>query len=158
MQASTGTLGSFELDHAFHTVRFRRVLEARAHEVFEAWTQPEAITAWWDPAGQPLERCEVDLRPGGTFTFINRGHTGQAFTGTYSEIAPPDRLVIEALGAIGRVFLKELGETTEMRVEIACRSAEHLEQFAKLGVAQGTAMTLDNLVAFARRMPAVAVL
>ena len=151
MQTSTqaNALGSFDLDRASHTIRFQRVLEASAQDVFEAWTTPEAVASWWDPDGQPLVRCEIDLRPGGTFTFVNRGHTTQPFTGTYSEIAPPDRLVFEALGATGRVFLKEADGRTEMKVEIACRSAEHLEQFVSLGVASNTARTMDNLVAFA---------
>jgi hypothetical protein len=38
-----------------------------------------------------------------------------------------------------------------MTVEIECRSAEHLDQFLEIGVDVGTARTLDNLVAYARR-------
>lgn len=151
MQSDTAThaLGSFDVDHASHTIRFHRVLEARAQDVFDAWTQPEAISKWWDPDGQPLAKCEIDLRPGGSFTFVNRGHTSHPFTGTYTEIASPSRLVFEALGATGRVFLKEIAGRTEMTVEIACHSAEHLKQFVSLGVASNTARTMDNLVAFA---------
>ena len=147
--AKRSTLGSFELDRATNTVRFQRVVSASAQEVFEAWTQPEAVTAWWDPEGRPLARCDIDLKPGGSFTFVNIGHSAQPFTGTYTEIAPPNRLVFEALGAIGRVLLNDEEGKTKMVVEIACRSAEHLDQFVRMGVAVGTAQTLDNLVAFA---------
>ena len=42
-----------------------------------------------------------------------------------------------------------------MAVEIECRSAEHLDQYLKMGIDVGTAQTLDNLVAYARRRSAV---
>ena len=43
-----------------------------------------------------------------------------------------------------------------MTVEIACRSDEELDQFLKMGVDAGTAWTLDNLVAYARRWASAA--
>jgi hypothetical protein len=73
------------------------------------------------------------------------------FAGVYSEIAPPDRLLFEALGATGRVLLEERSGKTLMTVEIVCRSAAQLDQFIKMGVDVGTARTLDNLVAYVRR-------
>lgn len=66
-------------------------------------------------------------------------------------LPPPDRLVFEAMGAIGRVLLAEAGEGTRMTVEIVCNSPEHLEQYVKLGVAIGTAQTCDNLMNFLRK-------
>ncbi len=72
------------------------------------------------------------------------------FAGVYLEIASPERLIFEALGSTGRVVLRESGGKTHMTVEIECRSAEQLEQFLKMGVAVGTAQTLDNLVAYVR--------
>ena len=42
-----------------------------------------------------------------------------------------------------------------MAVEIECRSAEHLDQYLEMGIDVGTAQTLDNLVAYARRRSAV---
>ena len=73
------------------------------------------------------------------------------FAGTYREIARPGRLIFEALGATGRVMLEEAHGGTRMTVEIECRSAEQLDQYLKMGVDVGTAQTLDNLVAYARR-------
>jgi hypothetical protein len=49
------------------------------------------------------------------------------------------------LGALGTVELEEAGDVTRLTVKIACRSAEHLDQFLKMGVDQGTGQTLDNL-------------
>lgn len=142
------------IDRGSHTIRLTRNFDAPAADIFEAWTKPEHMTCWWDPAGEPLTACEIDLRPGGSFKFVTKGHPDMPFAGTYREIAPPNRLIFEALGAMGRVTLGEAAGKTHMTVEIECRSAEQLDQYLKMGVDVGTAQTLDNLVAYARRRSA----
>lgn len=138
----------FELDQPAHTLRFTRHLGAAPAKAFAAWTEPEQISQWWDPAGERLSRCEIDLRVGGEFVFVSPGHPDMPFAGQYREIAPPRRLVFMAMGAEGRVMLEPSETGTLMTVEIICSGAEHLEQFVKLGVAAGTSQTLDNLAAF----------
>jgi uncharacterized protein YndB with AHSA1/START domain len=149
-QAATKT--NLVIDRSTHTIRLARDFDAPRTQIFEAWTRPEHVTCWWDAAGEPLTACEIDLRPGGSFKFVTKGHPEMPFVGTYLEIAPPDRLVFEALGAIGRVLLQEAACKTHMSVEIVCRSADHLDQFLKMGVDVGTSQTLDNLVAYAGAM------
>jgi uncharacterized protein YndB with AHSA1/START domain len=138
------------IDRGSHTIRLTRDFDAPRKQIFEAWTQPEQVACWWDAAGEPLAVCEIDLRPGGTFRFVSKGHPEMPFAGIYSEIAPPERLIFEALGAVGRVVLRESAGRTHMTVEIECKSAEHLDQYLKMGVDAGTAQTLDNLVVFVR--------
>jgi uncharacterized protein YndB with AHSA1/START domain len=140
-----------EIDRRTHTIRLTRVFDASRAQIFEAWTKPEQVTCWWDAAGDPLAACEIDLRPGGAFKFVTKSHPEMPFAGTYREIAPPDRLVFEALGATGRVVLRDVAGKTHMTVEIECRSAEQLDQYLKMGVDVGTSQTLDNLVEYARR-------
>ena len=95
-------------DRDTHTISLTRVLDAPCEHVFEAWTRPEHVTCWWDPTGEPLAKCEIDLRPGGAFTFVNQHPPGaQQFAGVYREIAPPRHLVFETMGAIGHVILVE---------------------------------------------------
>jgi uncharacterized protein YndB with AHSA1/START domain len=141
---------NLEIDRGAHTIRLRRVFDAPRVEIFEAWTQPEQVSCWWDPTGEPLAACEIDLRPGGSFKFVTKGHGEMPFTGTYCVITPPDRLAFEALGATGRVVLQDVAGKTHMTVEIECRSAEQLDQYLKMGVDVGTSQTLDNLVVYAR--------
>ena len=138
------------IDRVSHTIRLTRDLDAPRSEIFAAWTIPEQVSCWWDAAGEPLAACEIDLRPGGAFKFVTKGHPEMPFVGVYREIAPPDRLIFEALGATGRVTLQEGAGKTHMMVEIECRSIEQLDQFLKTGVDVGTAQTLDNLVVYAR--------
>jgi uncharacterized protein YndB with AHSA1/START domain len=146
-RATTG----LEIDRRTHTIRLTRVFDASRAQIFEAWTKPEQVTCWWDAAGGPLIACEIDLRPDGAFKFVTRSHPEMPFAGTYREIAPPDRLVFEALSSTGRVVLRDVAGKTHMTVEIECRSAEQLDQYLKMAVDVGTSQTLDNLVAYARR-------
>jgi uncharacterized protein YndB with AHSA1/START domain len=90
----------------------------------------------------------MDVRVGGSFTFVGREHPDRPFTGTYREIRRPELLVFDALGAEGRISLSSEGEHTRMVVEIICSGPEHLAQFVQMGVANGTSQTLDNLVEY----------
>lgn len=139
------------IDRQSHTIKLTRDFDVARAEIFEAWTNPEHVACWWDAAGEPLAVCEIDLRPGGAFKFVTKGHPDRSFAGTYGEITPPSRLIFEALGATGRVILEETTGRTHMTVEIECRSAEQLDQYLRMGVDAGTAQTLDNLVAYAQR-------
>jgi len=137
------------VDRDTHAIVLTRTLAAPREQVFEAWTRPEHVRCWWDPAGHPLETCEIDLRHGGAFRFVNRHAAGSyEFAGVYREIMTHDRLIFEAMGAIGRVVLEELAGKTLLTVRIECGSAAQLEQYLKMGVDAGTAKTLDNLVAY----------
>lgn len=142
------------LDRTTFTITFERVLSAPREQVFDAWTKPEHVTEWWDPTGAPLSECTIDLRPGGTFRFVNRGNAhAPPFEGAYRVIERPAKIVFDALGAVGTVLLDTRGADTHLTVTIRCASAEHLEQFVKVGVDAGTNQTLDNLVAYVQKRP-----
>jgi uncharacterized protein YndB with AHSA1/START domain len=135
------------IDQETFTIAFERKLPVSRAEVFDAWTKPEQISEWWDPTGARLVTCEIDLRPGGAFRFVNDGH-GPPFTGTYAVIERPSRLVFEAMGSVGTVTLEAAGNTTRMSVTIRCASKEQLEHFVAMGIAPNTDRTLDNLVRY----------
>lgn len=135
-----------EIDRELNTLWFRRRFNASREDVFAAWTTPEEITAWWDPTGTPLVSCTVDLRVGGRFAFVNAGH-GPPFAGTYLVIERPSKLVFNAMGAVGTIELTQDGDATVMVVSIKSPTRDHFEQFLKFGIHEGTAKTLDNLVA-----------
>jgi uncharacterized protein YndB with AHSA1/START domain len=137
--------GQFTIDEINHTIRFVRELSVRPERVFAAWTDPNQVALWWDATGEKLAVCEIDLRLGGAFSFVTSHHPDKPFTGVYREITPPNLIVFDANGAIGQVMLTERDMGTQMTVEIACRSPEHLTQFVAMGVAAGTSQTLDNL-------------
>lgn len=138
------------LDKEAHAIVFTRTFAAPRENVFEAWTQPEHVARWWDPSGDRLRECAIDLRPGGAFQFVPSAAAIPPFAGVYREIAPPEQIVFEAMGAVGKVILRDVDGGTHMTVRIECGSAAYLEQFLKMGVDVGTSQTLDNLVAYAR--------
>ncbi len=143
-----------KLDRATLTITFERVLSASREQVFDAWTQSEHVTQWWDPSGTPLTECTIDLRPGGAFRFVNRAHAhSPPFEGVYRVIERPTKLVFDALGAVGTVLIESRGAETHLTVTIRCASADHLEQFVKVGVDANTNQTLDNLVAYLEQAP-----
>jgi uncharacterized protein YndB with AHSA1/START domain len=136
------------IDRGTHAIVLTRTFAATCRQVFESWTRPEHVTCWWDPAGHPLVECEIDLCPGGAFRFVNQDSSANVFAGVYREISPPDYLVFEAMGAVGRIELKKIDGGTQLTVRIECGSAALLDQYLKMGIDTGTGKTLDNLVAY----------
>ena len=140
------------IDRDTLTITFQRKFGVPREHVFAAWTEPEHMKHWWDPTGLPLSECVIDLRPGGGFKFTNRESAhSPPFTGVYRVVERPSQLVFEALGAVGTVRLESKDGATHMTVSIRCGSADHLDQFLKLGVDVNTDRTFDNLVDYLRK-------
>ena len=77
-------------------IRMTRLFDAPRRLVFEAMTKPEHVKQWWGRLGEgySVPVCEIDLRVGGRWRFVNRHPKGEAaFHGEYQEITPPSRLV-----------------------------------------------------------------
>jgi uncharacterized protein YndB with AHSA1/START domain len=136
-------------DRSAHAITLTRTFAASREHIFEAWTRPKHVACWWDAGGGRLAQCEIDLRPGGVFKFVTQNGQVPPFTGIYREIVPHELLVFEAMGAVGKVVLEDVGGKTLLTVVIKCQSAEQLDQFLKMGVDVGTSQTLDNLVVYA---------
>jgi uncharacterized protein YndB with AHSA1/START domain len=62
--------------------------------VFQLWSHPALVSAWWGPEGHHLTTCEIDFRPGGNWRF-NMERDGQPhwIHGTYHEIVPDQHLL-----------------------------------------------------------------
>lgn len=148
-------LTAYSVDEVRHCVVFKRRLAASVEQAFAFWTRPAHVAHWWDPSDQPLRECSIDLCVGGQLRFVAAGHEGPPFLGRYLEIDPPRRLVFEAMGATGTVSIKPSGDGSDIEVEIRAPNAEALKALINLGVAAGTAQTLDNLLAYALSRPAI---
>jgi uncharacterized protein YndB with AHSA1/START domain len=78
------------------TLRMRRVYQAPAERVFDAWTSEEVMRRWWH-AEHHWETSEatVDLRVGGTVRVVMRDPAQDAEYGgggRYTIVDPPRRL------------------------------------------------------------------
>ncbi|HET7567912.1 MAG TPA: SRPBCC domain-containing protein [Gaiellaceae bacterium] len=81
-----------------NTAVITRVFEAPREAVWAAVTEPEHFAAWFghEPFETPVERVEMDVRPGGIFraAMVNeREGIEQPFVGRYLEVVPRERLV-----------------------------------------------------------------
>ena len=147
-------MADYSVDEARHSVVFKRRLAVSVEQAFALWTQPAHVAQWWDPSDQPLRECSIDLRVGGELRFVAAGQEGPPpFVGRYLEIDPPTRLVFEAMGATGTVSIKSSGAGSEIEVEIRAPNADAFQALISLGVAAGTAKTLDKLSAYAGLHP-----
>ena len=131
-----------------------RLFDAPRALVFEAWTKSEHVAHWWDPSGVPLAVCEIDLRPGGAFRWVNRapdGGEGHSFAGIYREIDPPGKLVFTSPDSRDRgatlVFTEE-GRKTKLTITMECATRQERDAMLQMRVDAGTAQTLENLAAY----------
>ncbi len=133
-------------------IRLVRVFDAPRQLVFEAWTKPEHVKHWWDPSGRPLAICEIDLRSGGLFRFVQSTPQGpgHAFTGSYREITPPGRLVFVSPApgggdSLGTLEFEERGGQTILTLTMTAPSKKARDAMLEMRIDAGTARTLDNL-------------
>jgi uncharacterized protein YndB with AHSA1/START domain len=71
-----------------------REFDAPRDVVFKAMTDPALIPQWWGPRKYETIVDKMDVRPGGSWRFINRGGGEEfAFRGEYREIKAPERIV-----------------------------------------------------------------
>jgi uncharacterized protein YndB with AHSA1/START domain len=143
-------------------IRMTRLFDAPRHLVFEAMTRPEHIRRWWGRLGEgySVPVCEVDLRPGGTWRFVNRHPNGEAaFHGVYREIAPPDHLVFteifedfpDAESVVDTLFTEENGKT-RMTATVTYPSVDVRDMVLKSGMDRGAAISYDRLEEVAREL------
>ena len=139
-----------------------RLFDAPRHLVFEAMTKPEHIRRWWGNLGEgySVPVCEVDLRVGGAWRFVNRHPKGEAeFYGVYREIAPPDRLVFteifepfpDAESVVTSELTDENGKT-RLTVTVEYPSLEVRDMVRQTGMERGAAISYDRLDDVAREL------
>ena len=146
-------------------IRLTRLFDAPRRLIFEAMTGPEHIRQWWGALdeGYSVPVCEVDLRLGGAWRFVNRTPKGKlvAFNGVYREIAPPERLVFTEIfeeypdteSVVTAVFTEENGKT-RLTVTVLYPSLEVRDMVLKTGMEKGAGLSYDHLEEVAARLQA----
>jgi uncharacterized protein YndB with AHSA1/START domain len=136
-------------------IRMTRLFNAPRHLVWEAMSKPEHIKRWWGclGTGYSVPVCEVDLRPGGKWRFVNRHPKGEAeFYGEYREIVPPERVVFTEIfapfpdaGSLVTAVLTEENDKTRLTVTAQYPSLEVRDMVIGTGMAKGAAASYDRL-------------
>ena len=76
------------------TIKLRRTFACPPREVFDAWTDADALVAWFGGKVGKTVSAAVDLQVGGGYRLtMQRGLEVGAVEGVYLEIEPPERLV-----------------------------------------------------------------
>ena len=136
-------------------VRMTRLFDAPRALVFEAMSKPEHVKRWWGCLGQgySVPVCEIDLRPGGRWRFVNRHPKGEAaFHGEYREIDSPARLVFteifEDFPDVVSVVISELSEEngkTRLTVTVRYPSKDVRDIVMASGMSTGAGISYDRL-------------
>lgn len=136
-------------------IRLTRLFDAPRQLVFEAMTKPEHVKQWWGRLGEgySVPVCEIDLRVGGKWRFVNRHPKGEvAFYGEYREINPPSRLVFteifeqfpDSVSVVTADFTDE-GDKTRFTATVRYPSMEVRDMVVASGMARGAGISYDRL-------------
>lgn len=136
-------------------VRMTRLFDAPRALVFEAMSKPEHVKRWWGCLGEgySVPVCEIDLRLGGRWRFVNRHPKGEAaFHGEYREIDAPARLVFteifEDFPDVVSVVTSELSEEngkTRLTVTVRYPSKDVRDIVMSSGMSRGAGISYDRL-------------
>jgi uncharacterized protein YndB with AHSA1/START domain len=157
MRAShVGNSDSFKvMTPADREIAMTRLFDAPRDLVFEAMSKPEHIRRWWGNlgAGYTVPVCEVDLRVGGKWRFVNAHPHGEAeFYGEYLEIDPPRRIVFteifapfpDAPSTVYSELVEEDGKT-RLNIRSVYASREVRDMVLGTGMEKGAALSYDRL-------------
>jgi uncharacterized protein YndB with AHSA1/START domain len=136
-------------------IRMTRLFDAPRELVFEAMTKPEHVKQWWGRLGDgySVPVCDIDLRIGGGWRFVNRHPHGEAeFYGEYREITAPSRLVFteifadfpDTVSVVTTEFTTEGGKT-RMTATVRYPSLEVRDMVLGTGMARGAGVSYDRL-------------
>ena len=145
-------------------VRMTRLFDAPPDLVFEVMTQPEHIRQWWGCLGDgySVPVCEVDLRVGGKWKFVNRHPQGEAtFYGEYLEIDRPHRVVSTEIFADfpdmpSTVTSELVAEDDKTRLVATVRYPSKMvrDMVLQTGMAHGAGLSYDRLDDLVRKLQA----
>lgn len=136
-------------------VRMTRLFAAPPSLVYEVMTQPEHVRRWWGQLGEgySVPVCEIDLRVGGKWRFVNRHPQGEAeFYGEYRELAPPGRMVHTEIFApfpdvvsVVHTELRAEGDKTRLVATVRYPSQAVRDMVVSTGMETGAAKSYDML-------------
>lgn len=136
-----------------------RTFDAPRRQVWEALTRPDILMQWfWGPNDWRLAVCEIDLTVGGKLRYVwrTRGGDEMGLSGTFKEIAPPERLVHTELfdedwtggeTVVTTVLTERNGKTT-LEMTVLYSSKEARDASLETPMEEGMAQTYERLDAY----------
>jgi uncharacterized protein YndB with AHSA1/START domain len=135
-----------------------RTFDAPRDLVWQAWTKPVHLQAWWGPHGFDAVNPTVDLRVGGEMRLDMRAPDGTILpgTGVIREFKAPEKLVVSTIGfedadgipqfeALNTITLAEEGPRTKLTLHIEVIRASLSMIDGLKGMQQGWTETLIKM-------------
>jgi len=150
-------VADFSAYPAEREITLTRVFDAPRALVFNAWTDPALLKAWWGPKHFTNPVCEVDARVGGAWHIVMRAPDGTEFPcgGVYREFVPPERLVFtnNSVDKQGRPMIDGLTTVTfaeqgsKTKLTLQTRGVARVDYAAAflVGMEMGWTQSLDRL-------------
>ena len=138
------------------SLHLERTFDAPRALVFQCWTDPARMAAWWAPRPFTMPRLTLDLRPGGRIDAAMRAPDGteHPFDGEYLEVEAPAHLVFRSrirteTGVLFEnehvVVFEEDGDRTRITLDIRVVSTQAEAAPYLAGMGEGWRMCLDQL-------------
>jgi uncharacterized protein YndB with AHSA1/START domain len=135
---------------------FERTFDAPLDKVWKAFTDPEIVPRWWGKHGTTTTVAEMDVRPGGTWRYINSApdRDDVEFFGEYLEVDPPRGFKwtfmfdVDGMGPMGgpeSYAFEDLGGRTKVVSVGHMGSVDVLEGALSTGMVPGAIETWDRL-------------
>lgn len=136
-----------------------REYDAPRDLVWEAWTKPEHVDAWWGPDGFATKTERMEVRPDGRWRFTMTGPDGAVFPNCilYMDVAPPERLIYAHGAEEGApphfhvtIIFEALGEgrTRVTMTSLFPTKAARDHVVEKYGAIEGGKQTMARLAAY----------
>jgi uncharacterized protein YndB with AHSA1/START domain len=145
-----------------------RFIDAPRHLVWEALTKPEHLKEWYMPkAWGRVEKCELDLRPGGIFSIDIATGDGEAFpnVGCVLEVVPMERLswtsmlfpgfrpaVFDDIPITAIMTMETVGTGTRYFFTALHRDEADFQKNQESGWREGTEIAVDQFIALVMSM------
>lgn len=138
-------------------IRIERIIAAPRELVFEAFSDPKHLDAWWGPDGFTNETHEMEFSIGGLWRYTMHGPDGKAWPNwiRYTEISPPSRLAYDHGGEIdepahfsGVITFEDLAGKTRVSLVLVFATTQARDATIEFGAVEGGQQTLAKLEQF----------
>lgn len=138
-------------------ILIRRNFNSARIELFNAWTDPKAVSNWWGPKEFSTSVTELNLTPGGKWRYVMYGPDGNEYpiVGVFSEIHPPHKIVTtdgweedpkKLTGLTVTAYFDEIStKQSELTLIISHKSPNDRIEHEKMGVVAGWNSSFDCL-------------
>lgn len=137
-----------------NTITHVRLLQAPRELVWEVWTDPEHIKAWFGPIGFTVTNDSMSVKPGGEWNFTMHG-MGKDFPNRvkYKQVIKPSLISYHHSGEKEdkysfdvTITFEERGNNTLLTMKSTLQSAEILDELDKaVNAIEGGKQTLNRL-------------